>query len=70
MKKLDYFLGREVNESIDETGPGKVLMTIDGTTVRFGYIGNGEVYLQVGNEKVIMSRKEVEELKKNIFSTG
>lgn len=70
MKKLEYFLGKEVNESIESSESGKVVMTIDGTIVKFGYIGNGEVYLQVGNEKVIIGRKEVEEIKKNVFSAS
>lgn len=66
--RLEFGPKREnTNESFEEVGPDKVTFTTDGIRVAIGYVGGSELMINVGTERVFLSREHVEAIKKNVF---
>ena len=65
-----------VSEAFRQNEPGRVKFRADGVAgadgalVEFGYIGNGEVILIVGNQKVFLTKENVQAIMKNVFSSN
>lgn len=59
-----------VSEAFKQNEPGRVKFRADGVPVEFGYIGNGEVVLIVGNQRVFLTKEYVQAIMKNVFSSN